>query len=248
MSKITWALSSWVCKYPDDLTRVAKDADFKAIEWDLNYIPIPLSIQRIHQLKKEFNNYGLLLRYHLPYSTCDIGSSRSRIRETSEKYVQLNLEMIGKLEADYAILHFGSYKSNIIPPLDSLINTVELAKELGITIALENLTIGPTSNPDILKKIILKSGAKAALDVGHAISINNLQNYLYLLGPMVSHVHFYGYEDEKRNHLPFELPSEAINTAKNIQNMCSAKWWTCEMDSLNSCIQTKKLLQEHKSP
>jgi len=243
MSEITLAVSSWVCKYPDDIKTIATNTEFKAIEWDLNYIPVSLSHTRRIQLRNDFEQLGILLRYHLPYSTCDIGSLDSRIRKISEKYLSLNLELIHELGADHAVLHFAAYNDEKVPPLDSLKRIAEIALKLDIVLMLENLTVGPTSNPVTLKQIALDSGVKVAFDVGHAIAGKGLLNLLDTIAPIVSHVHFYGYEDQCRNHLPFNHDEDAIATAKIIQKTCNAKWWTIEMDSLDSCIKTHKIVQ-----
>jgi len=236
MSRPTLAVSSWVCKYPDDMLEIVKNTEFHAIEWDLDYIPIPLSSQRRRQLREKLEKLEISLRYHLPHSTCDVGSKSSKVRKISEKYLQLNLELIAGLGANFAVLHFGQYEEKEIPTLTSLDSVIEMASKYGITIAIENLPFGPTSRPELLKRIVSESGAELALDVGHAKKINALQDFLSLLSSRITHVHFYGFEDDSYNHRPFLSDIDALNTASFIRGKSQAEWWTFEMSTLDDCI------------
>lgn len=237
------AVSSWVCKYPDDMFRIFKETDFRSIEWDLDYIPVPLSSQRREKLKREFEESHVLLRYHLPHSTCDVGSKSSKIRRISEEYLQLNLELIGGLGANYAVLHFAQYEDRDLPPLSSLESVIEIAAKHNITIAIENLTIGPTSNPKSLDEILSKSGAELALDVGHAQRTKSLEELVSLFSSRITHVHFYGFEDDCYNHRPFPSDIDALKTARFISRTSRASWWTIEMDNLQNCVQLLTVLR-----
>ena len=232
-------MSSWCCRYPDDLVRMARRANFRAVEWDLNYIPFPLSQARCRHLQDTFTRSKVYLRYHLPYSTCDVGSSIESVRERSLAYLQLNIELLARLNAGYGVLHFCQEDIKGPPPLSELCELVQVAQDWGITIGLENLMAGPTSDPATLEQIALDCGAEVALDVGHALSTGTFAEYLDNLGPLVSHVHFYGSEDEHKNHLPFSCSDEAVSVAQTIQSHCDALWWTCELDSLQLGVRTR---------
>ncbi len=239
MSPATWALSSWVGKYADDLVPLAAQAGFEAVEWDLNFIPLPLSEDRRRHIWNTFLTAGIGLRFHLPYSMCDLGNLDRRVRQISLQYLELTLELLTTLHADYCVIHFCDSGQKEMPPLDELHHLMEVAGELGITIGIENLMRGPSSDPNLLKQIISECGADVALDTGHAIDADGLSNFLNVLGPMVTHVHFYGSEDNNRNHLPFHEPAERLKIAALLEGGCPASWWTCEMDSITDCSATR---------
>jgi len=243
MTRPVLAVSSWVVKYPDEILGIVKNTEFQAIEWDLDYIPIPLSSKRLHKLKEELKRTEISLRYHLPHSTCDVGSGSPRIRRISEEYLHLNLEMISKLGADYAVLHLGQYEEQRIPPLASLNSIVKMASDHHITIAVENLPYGPTSNPEFLKRIAFESEAEIALDIGHARKVNALPDFLSLLSSRITHVHFYGFEDDTYNHRPFPSDEDALETANLIRSRSQAKWWTLEMSTMDDCIRLLGILK-----
>jgi len=244
MSRPILAVSSWVCKYPDDLLEIVKQTEFRAIEWDLDYIPVPLSSHRRHQLREGLQRLEISLRYHLPHSTCDVGSKNSKVREVSEKYLQLNLELIAGLGAGYAVLHFAQYEKKEIPPLTSLVSTIETASKYGITIAIENLPFGPTSCPKSLKRIVSESGVEVALDVGHATKVNALPDFLNLLSSKITHIHFYGSEDNFYNHKPFLSDTDALKTADLLRRETQAEWWTFEMGTLSDCVHLLGILRK----
>ena len=236
------AISSWPFKYPDDLFSV-KDTEFRAIESDIDYIPVPLSVERRKQLKTKFQDLGISLRFHLPHTTCDVGSRNVKIREISEKFIQLNIELIKGLGADYAVLHFAQYSDLEIPSLDSLKAVVETASQNGIKLAIENLFYGPTSKPNLLNHISSESGTDIAFDVGHARRIMTTEDFLNLLSSRITHVHFYGFEDDFFNHRTFLSDLEAIETAKILLKETNAEWWTIEMDKLNECQNLFNILK-----
>lgn len=244
MSHITWALSSWVCKYPDDLLNIPAESGFTAVEWDLNYIPLPISEKRCIDLMNTFKRRGIKLRFHLPYSTCDVGHPDKEVRKISMEYLKLNLRLLATLDADYCVLHFCSVEQTSIPSLDELLAVVEFANAYKINLGIENLLNGPTSEPSNLKKIALECGADVALDTGHALTVGKLDLYLQVLGEMITHIHFYGFEDAQRNHCPFADPRDATRVAMLLKNNCPASWWTCEMDSLGLCINTRNMAQD----
>lgn len=246
MRRPTLAVSSWVYKYPDNMFEVVKTTEFRAIEWDLDYIPVPLSSHRCHQLREKIEELKISLRYHLPHSTCDLGSKSSKVRKISEKYLQLNLELIARLGADYAVLHFGQHEEKEILTLASLTSVIEIASNYGITIAIENLPVGPTSHPELLKQILSESGAELALDVGHAKKANVFQELLSLLSSKTTHIHFYGSEDDSYNHRPFLSDSDALETASFLLRKSQAMWWTFEMSKLDECTHLLDIFEKNR--
>ncbi len=220
---------------------MARASKFDAVEWDLNYIPVPLAAKRIRDLRAAFKKSGIKVRYHLPHSSCDISSPVKHISQTSHVYLQLNIEQIARLGGEYCVMHFGS--TNNAPPesLTRLCKLVEFAHSLGVMIAIENLMTGITANAARLKTIALRSGTTIALDIGHLGGVEKLRGFLEILGNLVTHVHFYRYQDRYRNHVPFLAGGhEVARVVKLLKERCSASWWTCEMDSVEDCIRTRK--------
>lgn len=241
---VNFAISSWCGKYPDDLLDLATATGFSAIEWDLNYIPLPLSRPRRTALLGRLGKGGVGVRYHLPHSTVDIGSRDPETARVSETFLAFVVSLLGTHGPFHAVLHVGSEPDtqwgSVVPALARL---VEHAKSFGGTIAVENLMTGPTAHPLELRSLAEATGATVALDVGHARGLGLLDEFLASLATLITHVHFYAYEDDRRNHLPFDDPQEARDVAAAIEASAHPAWWTFEMDSRTACLANRRMLQ-----
>jgi sugar phosphate isomerase/epimerase len=239
---ITVALSSWACRYPDDLVVSCKAHSFPAVEWDLNFMPMPLSEARRRELRRAFLEGGIDVRYHLPYSSWELGHRSPGVRDVSLSALQHNVDLLGGMAATTAILHFGTTDADAAPPMDHLEKLISYATRSGIRIALENTLSGITNDGHLLLDLARRLECDLALDVGHARHARtapDFAEFIRTVGPAVTHVHLYGYEDSKRNHRPFEDSAILDSTLALLLANCQATWWTCEMDHLEWCTELR---------
>lgn len=241
------ALSSWTCKYPDDLVTVARQNGFRAVEWDLNYIPLPLSQARVRDLFEKFSDNEISVRFHLPYSSWELGHSSAVVRQNSLTCLKHNIDLIAATIGNYAVLHFGSTSAGDTPIQDELREFLNHARHAGIRIGIENILQGPTSSEHYLLHLTHENSCEIALDVGHGRSQRTdaeFNEFVCVLGGLVSHVHIYSHEGLDRGHYAFQDTDHLARTASLIQSFCNPTWWTCEMDDLSECIRQRNSLQE----
>lgn len=242
MTNPSIALSSWVCKYPDDLIDITLKYGFTAIEWDLNFIPIPLSINRRRKLKNQFIDNGIKIRFHLPYSSYDLAHSDTYIRSLSRDVLIHNIKLLNDFETDLIVLHYACQDENT-DSFSILSEVIDCASEHGIIVGIENLLLGPTSDPRMLRNIIMQTKCKVTLDVGHANVSNKLYELINMVKNEIYHIHLYNYEDAKHNHCPFDDISQLSSVLKIIQSLPS-KWWTIEMDNMDEIIKLKRWISQ----
>jgi sugar phosphate isomerase/epimerase len=242
------ALSSWVCKYPDDLLEISTAHGFDAIEWDLNYIPMPLSRSRRRDLAGRLADCQIQVRFHLPYSMWELAHESSSVRSVSLDCLRHTVDLVADAGGDFAILHFASESKNLPPDISGLEILSEHCRAAGVALAIENLLSGITSQPLELCALARQSRCSIALDVGHAShgrSAPRLGDFFKTVGSDCRHVHFYGSENEMRVHLPFRDPELLRTVVRMIAKAApQADWWTCEMDDLQACLDHRDAIRQ----
>jgi sugar phosphate isomerase/epimerase len=87
---------------------------------------------------------------------------------------------------------------------------VGVGRDVGVTVAVENLRWGPTSDPEAFLDLVDGSGARVTFDVGHAASSDaaargyTAAHFARDLGGRIVGAHVYGRENE-RHHPPASL-------------------------------------------
>jgi sugar phosphate isomerase/epimerase len=160
-------------------------------------------------------------------------------------YLCLNADLIAEVGATTAVLHFDS-DADAVGVTDELCQFVDYCSQRGLTVAIENLSWGVTSDPARLLDIVAKSGSKITLDIGHAMirrSLEAFREFVKLVGHLVVHVHLYGEEGSSRSHLPFSSREVAHFVFDVLRTDTVATWWTCEMDSLSLCCAQRDTLE-----
>ncbi len=231
------AYSSLSAKYIDEVISIAKDNYYKAIEWDLNNIPPTLSLERKKKIITSIEANNLEIRYHLPYSFFDIGHARIDVRNFSVLVMKRYLEFIKSLNGKYAVIHVGYYEEcELKDCIDSLKITANFAKRLGITLCIENLLKGITTDVNNLYELLTINNVYLCLDTGHANVVNQYDNNyipkLIELIDKVKHSHIYYSEDLSFNHIPFS--KETIQNSQILNGLLKSpcEWFTMELNKL----------------
>lgn len=235
-----FAFSSLCGRYIDDIIDLAKKNPYKAVEWDMNFIPPTLNSFRLNQLALQISDYGLNIRYHLPYSYTEIAHKDDTIREFSLITIKRYLDYIHLISGNniaYAVLHVGYDDSIEKHAIENLKDLASYAKNLNIVLCIENLIKGLTTDVDFVLKALEIDNIKLCFDTGHANVVINQQgnaafihNLNYLLEKCV-HSHLYLTEDKHYNHVPF-VSSAEIQQSKAIKTVLESKcnWFTMELD------------------
>jgi sugar phosphate isomerase/epimerase len=133
--------------------------------------------------------------------------------------------------------------------VENLSRLVKYGRRHGITISLENLRRGPTSDPEILVAWAEQSGSRITLDVGHAVSCRKVRNkevsvlqIIDMIGRKLTEVHLYEFETD-RHHAPHNMRILGPVVDRLITTGCP--WWTIELDATEDILRTRELVYRH---
>lgn len=233
---IKLANSSLCCKYIDDVIKLATLNEFNAIEWDLNFIPPTLDKQRQYTISEKIKQTSIEVRYHLPYSYNEIAHQDDGIRTMSMLIFKQYINFIAQLNGRYAILHIGyneGSQANIA--LESLSYLAEYSKKLNVTLCVENLIKGLTTDLHFLNDVLSIPNVSFCLDIGHAdVTFGKDEDFYIFMNSNISkicHVHSYKTENKCYNHIPFSNMDE-IKESQIISLLLKSPcfWFTMELE------------------
>lgn len=133
--------------------------------------------------------------------------------------------------------------------VENLARLVDHAQRLGITVALENLRRGPTSDPETVVEWACRSGAMITLDVGHAISCERVArgdasplDFIGMFAGRLIEAHVY--EREAERHYP---PHDMSILGPVVDGLLAAgcAWWTIELNEPDEALATRTLLLDY---
>jgi sugar phosphate isomerase/epimerase len=195
---------------------------------------------------------GLPTRFHAFFPDYEFGHRHPGMASEALDVHLTALRTIHGWGQPLITVHIGLDPTTPISPdraISNLAHVVKYGRELGITVCLENLRRGPTSDPTTLLDWAVASGAMVTLDVGHAISCHQVRSgvllaadFPHLLAPRLRHVHIY--ERETDRHYP---PKDMALLGPVVDRLLetSADWWTIELDDPAEILQTRRLLLSH---
>lgn len=242
------ANSTWCCNNIDDALNLVKT--HKYLEWDLNTLPFSLNVRRMTYARDFIQDNGEV-RFHLPHSFWDIGAKDSNIVENSIGYYRRLFEMIKFLNAQYAVIHIGAATvSDEDIALDNLCKLAKYANDIGVSLCVENLIHGLSSDMKFIKKCLAIPYVNMCLDTGHAECIcrENGEEVFKMISSFkdkIIHAHVYHYENESMNHIPFT--EEPIKGSRwlNLLQESPCEWYTMELDLQKDQDYQKILLEEY---
>jgi sugar phosphate isomerase/epimerase len=247
------AISSWVSKSYEDVLKFGVSLGFRAIELDCDEKPIPATQRGRKLLKEVLKKYGLEVFYHSPFLDQAIGSANSVIRQNTFNNLRMYLEFLQELDARYLVIHAGvdeeeCPRRNIV---DDLTRLVGIANTKSITLCVENLRYGLSSDPHNLRDLAEECGAKITFDLGHANSCDwtlnqnhSSKDFLRVIEERVVAAHIYLREGGGR-HQPFTRIEEIKDTLDQLRSSNSVKWWTIELPDIEDTIREKLILDSY---
>jgi sugar phosphate isomerase/epimerase len=246
-------MSSWVSKSLEDVLRLASASGFEAVELDCDEKPIPATLKSRTKMKEVIRKYGLKIFFHSPFLDQAIGSTDDAIRQNTFNTLKMYLGFLEDLEAEYLVVHVGADeeecpRGNVVNDLRSL---VDIAQKKALTLCVENLRMGLSSDPGNLLELAEECGTKICFDLGHAYSCpwvrsqgKSPKEFLRIIESKVIAAHLYLKEEGGRHH-PFTRIEEIKDTLDHLYSLDGVKWWTIELPSLEDTMKEKLILDPY---
>ena len=239
------ALTAKWLAYPDRLRWIA------AHGFALEYAPDPEALHALGEQLAPYLSAGIPIRYHGFLPGYEIGHSDAELAERGMGAHVASLDAMRGLGEQVITFHIGL--SSRVPidagrAVDNLAKLVEHGSRLGMTVCLENLRRGPTSDPRNVVEWAEASGAMTTLDIGHAIESEIVKSgelaildFVELMAPRLREVHMYERETD-RHHPPKDMRVLGPIVDRLINTDCD--WWTIELDDYDEALETRRLLLE----
>ena len=240
---LTIALSVQAKEYPGRFFW-ARDNAFA-----LEYTPEPLFPELIPRHVNPFTEDGIPVRFHCRFGEFELGNADPEKAAEALAVHSRIIDAITGIGEPVVTVHLNLVKSipfDIQRGLENLTRLVEHARKRGITVCLENLKRGPTSDPTNVLAWATASGAMITMDVGHAVSSeyvkevkNIIPGIVELFHERLREVHMYGKEEDR--HYPIEDMAQFKPIIDRLLTTGCA-WWTIELDSCEEALVTRQRL------
>lgn len=244
MKKI--AFSSLSVKYINEISLLLTEN--KYVEWDINWTPISLSENRMNNIKSILQKSGEV-RFHLPYGFWDIADMDELVWSNTHSYYLRLFSSIRHIGSNTAVLHIGNtLNTNPQLAIKKLTDLALEAKMYNVSLCLENLTHGLSSDMSFLKECMEIENVYFCLDIGHAEYMrrkfgNKIFDDICQIKDKILHAHVYAYEDDNMNHIPFTETSLENNIWFPFLLDTKCDWYTMELDKIQDQIDQKKLIE-----
>jgi hypothetical protein len=221
---------------------------------DLSLVPADLGsvVFHTHALRALYPGDDLEIRYHLPLGHCEIGHVEPTEADRALAWMIEAVSQVALAGGRYLTVHAGlpgdATHGRIDATIARLAAVVACGASLGVTVCLENLRWGLTSDPDEFLGLVTRSGAAVTLDIGHAASSDAAQRgfgavqFARMVAPYVRNAHVY--EREESCHIaPLDLV--ALGPVLDVlleESDCD--WWVVELLAVEEARRTRAMLVE----
>jgi sugar phosphate isomerase/epimerase len=239
----TIALSARWHAHPERFDWIAENS------FAVEYAPNPHRLDLLPVHLDPLLNLGVPVRYHAFLPRYEIAHQESGAAERALRVHLGILEAMQGRGEQVLTVHMGLRREDPIHPdraVQNLSALVERGQEMGITICLENLRRGPTSDPQTVIAWAEASGAMLTLDVGHMLGCHQVEtgalavpDFIEMLAERLAEVHIYGRETD-RHYPPRDMTVLGPITDRLRTTRCT--WWTIELDDLAEALATRALL------
>jgi hypothetical protein len=243
---VTIALTAKWSSYPDRLRWIAEHG------FALEYAPNPEALDALAGQIAPYVERGVPVRYHGFLPGYELGHKDPELAELGTLTHMALLDAMHGLGEQVVTFHVGLKSQDPIAPglaIGNLTRVVEHGRNLGITVCLENLRRGPTSDPRKVAAWAEASGAKTTFDIGHAVESQLVKDgelttleFLEIMADRLHEVHMYERETD-RHHPPKDMHIIGPIVDRLLQTDC--RWWTIELDDYEESLATRKLLIDY---
>ena len=200
-----------------------------------------------------YRKRGVEIRYHAFFPGLELADVHDDLSQRSLALHLQMFEIMADLGEKVVTVHIGlDPRIELCPQkaIDNLCRLVDHAGKHDITVSLENLRRGLTSNPNTVLDWSRRSGCAITLDLGHVVSSDHSRNggpdileTIRMFGPQLAEVHFYEKELD-RHYAPRDMTILGPAIDLLLQTQCT--WWTIELDDPNEIAACRNLIWEYK--
>jgi len=240
------ALSAKWHTFPDRFRWIAEHG------FALEYSPDPEALHLLSEHVDPLLEAGIPVRYHAFFPGYEIGHRDPAIAERATRLHALALDAMQGHGEQVITFHVGLRQADPIDGgtvVNNLSKLVSYARGLGITVCLENLRRGPTSDPETIAAWARASGAMITFDIGHAVSCQHVQSgeltaleFLETVADQLWEVHMYERETD-RHHPPEDMTILGPIVDRLLDTQCT--WWTIELGGYAEALATRALLLDY---
>jgi sugar phosphate isomerase/epimerase len=195
---------------------------------------------------------GIRVRYHGFFPGYEFGHQDAAHAGQGLEVHLAALEALSGRGEQVITVHVGLKKEDLIEPgrtVENLAKLVTRGRELGITVCLENLRRGLTSDPETVVAWAQESGSMITLDVGHAVSCQRVRSgeltvpdFIDAFADRLCEVHMYERETD-RHHPPNDMTILGPIVDRLLTTACA--WWTIELNDYAEALFTRQLLLDY---
>lgn len=239
------ASAKWY-EFPDKFELLAE------LGLQLEYTPDMNNLEALPVHLEPYLLSGITVRHHAFFPGLELGDVNSLLSNKSYELHIRMLQILAGYGEQVVTVHIGLDPSIQLCPqkaVENLSNLVEEAAKLGITLSLENLRRGPTSNPHLLLEWATRSGSAITLDIGHVLCSDYTRNggpgiieVIDIFSSRLAEVHFYERETD-RHYPPADMT--ILGPIVDALRTTSCDWWTIELGSVAEIEATCGLLRGH---
>jgi sugar phosphate isomerase/epimerase len=195
---------------------------------------------------------GTPVRYHAFFPQFELGNDDAAAAERALRIHQAAVQALQGWGEQVLTVHIGLDRQVPIDGQRAVANLRRLAHYaggLGVTLALENLRHGPTSDPETVVVWAGQAGTMITLDVGHAVSCPRVKagelqplDFVHMFALRLVEAHVYERE-ASRHHPPHDMSVLGPIVDGLLATRCA--WWTIELDDLDEALATRSLLLDY---
>jgi sugar phosphate isomerase/epimerase len=246
-------MSSWVTKNYEDVLKIAQALNFDAVEMDCDEKPIPATQTSRAKVKEVFSKYPLRIFFHSPFLDQALGSKDDPIRQNTYNTLKMYIDFLEELEASHLVIHAGvddteCPRENVV---EDLMKLVSIAESKSISLCVENLRFGLSSDPYRLRELAEECGSNIVFDLGHANSCRwtasekrSPKDFLKIIENRVVGAHIYLKEEGGRHHAFREI-DDVKETLDQLIGINGIVWWTIELPIIEDAIKEKLMIDSY---
>jgi sugar phosphate isomerase/epimerase len=228
---------------------------YDGVEWAWDGWRLMVPRERRRRRLDDLRQASRVSSAHAPYTDMEIGHRDPDHAAAAVRILQEYIEAAQELGAHHLNMHVGSYGL----PLgevswEGLVRNVahllEYAARRGVSLTVENLTSGLTSDPETLARLLTATGAPVTFDLGHAHGSAWVQDgrgsvvdFLNSVPTPILATHIYFTERNDAHFVPEKLGDIGPALDGLVARGCD--FWVLELHTQKTLEQTRKIVDEY---
>lgn len=228
---------------------------YDGVEWAWDGWRLMVPRERRRRRLDDLRQASRVSSAHAPYTDMEIGHRDPDHAAAAVRILQDYIDAAKELGVHHLNMHVGSYGL----PLgelswDGLVRNVahllEYAAQRGTCLTVENLTSGPTSDPETLARLLTATGAPVTFDLGHAHGSAWVQEgrgsvveFLQSIPTPILAAHIYFTERTDAHFVPEKLAD--IGPALDGLVATGCDFWVLELHTQETLEQTRRIVDEY---